>query len=449
MSRPALQGGRPDYRRRSDGGDLDLDLTRVRSWAPDAVLAALVLLLGLVEATHTVQLYGTRLPLVLVVLGIAAAVGLSRRAPGIGLALVWLVCFLQVMTGTPVLLTQLTIGFVAFGTARWGSTLTVWLSALSIPLGAAVVVLFAASEVYDVLAGFIDYNSIINGAYRFGSSWQVGSAVLGMLVLGVPWLAGLALRFGSRAEQSRVSQVAAEEDAARAVQESEQAREIARLREEQTRLARDVHDVVGHSLAVILAQAESAQYLKDADTEKLKATMETIATSARTSLQDVRQVLTSTQSPTSSGRSGSLDTLVDGVRGSGHEVVSTVVGQPQPMPPELETVAYRVLQEMLTNAIKHGRRDSPVFVERHWEGELRLEVRNVVGVEQSSDVTQPIRSITGGETARVAAATPGQGVDGMRRRLEAVGGRLDVRRRDEAGGQTFTATAWVPVRGGA
>jgi signal transduction histidine kinase len=79
---------------------------------------------------------------------------------------------------------------------------------------------------------------------------------------------------------------------------------------------------------------------------------------------------------------------------------------------------------MLTNAIKHGRRDRPVEVERHWDGDLRIEVRNAV---------LPIR-----------AADGGQGLDGMRRRLEAVGGRLDVRRRTDP--PTFTATAWVPVR---
>ena len=155
---------------------------------------------------------------------------------------------------------QASIAVVLFGAARWGNPVVVALSGLSIPLGAVTVVLLGASEVYDALAGFIDYNSVINSAYRFGTSWQVASALLGMLVLGSPWLAGLVLRFVSRAEQSRVSQVAAEQDAARAVQESEQAREIARLREEQARMARDVHDVVGHSLAVILAQAESAQY---------------------------------------------------------------------------------------------------------------------------------------------------------------------------------------------
>ncbi|RYB94389.1 hypothetical protein EUA93_08550 [Nocardioides oleivorans] len=446
----AAPGPGTDYRR--PAGDHP-QLEQLRGWGPELALGSVVLVLGFLEAVSTVQVYGSRFPLVLLVLATAVAVGLSRRMPGIALGLVWVICFLQLWTGTPVLLTQLSIAAVAFGAARWGSTVVVLLSGLSIPLGAAVVVLLAASQVYDVLAGFIDYNSIINGAYRFGATWQIGAAFLGMLVLGSPWLLGLALRFGSRAEQSRVSQVAAEDHAARAVQESEQAREIARLREEQTRMARDVHDVVGHSLAVILAQAESAQYLKDADAgalnDKLKDTLATIATSARTSLQDVRQVLTTTKDQTASGRSGSLDSLIEGVRSSGHEVVSTVVGQPQPLPPELETVAYRVLQEMLTNAIKHGRRDAPVTVERHWEGELRIEVRNVVGGEPVPDATQPIRSVSSDPTAAVPVPTPGQGVDGMRRRLEAVGGKLDVRRREEAGGTTFTSTAWVPVRGGA
>ena len=108
-------------------------------------------------------------------------------------------------------------------------------------------------------------------------------------------------------------------------------------------------------------------------------------------------------------------------------MVASEVGTPQPLPPELDVVAYRVLQEMLTNAIKHGRRDDPMFVERHWEGELRIEVRNVVDPD-------------------VEDAGPGHGLDGMRRRLESVGGRLDVRRREADGRATFTATAWIPVR---
>lgn len=91
-----------------------------------------------------------------------------------------------------------------------------------------------------------------------------------------------------------------------------------------------------------------------------------------------------------------------------------------------------LLQEMLTNAIKHGRRDTTVMVERHWEGELRIEVRNVI---RSVEVTPPPEP-----------ALTGQGIEGMRHRLQAVGGRLDVRLGEETAGPTFTATAWMPIR---
>ncbi|WP_309650606.1 histidine kinase [Nocardioides sp.] len=413
-----------------------------RAWLPDVALGSVILALGLLEAANT-DLFDvagqSRTTLVGVALVTAAAVACSRREPGLALSLVWATSAVQVLTGSPIMLVQLAFAVVAFGTARWGRSSTVIAAGLSIPTAGLIAALLVVSSSY---APFIDsdsYRSLVDTAYRFGDTWQVGAAVMGMGVLAVPFLAGLALRFSERARHSEVSQVAAEEEAAQAVRETEQAREIARLREEQARLARDVHDVVGHSLAVILAQAESAQYVDDVDTEKLKATMATIATSARSSLQDVRQVLT----PSSAGGapaagSGGLDDLVAGVRASGHEVVSSVVGTPQPLPPELEQVAFRVLQEMLTNAMKHGQRGEPVFVERHWPdgswvGELRIEVRNVV----APTADQPT------EAVQVAG---GQGLDGMRRRLETAGGRLDVRRRALADDDTFTVTAWVPVR---
>lgn len=417
-----------------------------RSWAPDVAAGLVVCFLGLLEAVTSDTSYfgnnGTflvihtdRFLLFFLAVGFAAAVALSRHAPALAVGLVWGICLLQVVSSVPIMVVQLSIAAVAFGAARWGSLATVWVSAASIPAAAVIAVLFVGSQGSAALVARFGNKTLVEDLYRLGDTWQVAAAVVGMAVLGAPWLAGLALRLASRARESEISQVAAEQDAARAHVASEQAREIARLREEQARLARDVHDVVGHSLAVILAQAESAQFLDDVDTAGLKRTMSTIATSARASLQDVRTVLSATQQPAAT-RAGGLDTLIDGVRASGHEVRSTVVGTPQPLPPELEVVAYRVLQEMLTNAIKHGRRDAPVLVERHWEGELRIEVRNVIdtdGGQVDPALTQPI-------------ATAGQGLDGMRRRLEAAGGRLDVRRREEPDGASFTATAWVPVR---
>ena len=95
---------------------------------------------------------------------------------------------------------------------------------------------------------------------------------------------------------------------------------------------------------------------------------------------------------------------------------------------------------MLTNAIRHGRRDRPITAERHWPatqpaggaaGTLRIEVTNMT------------------EASGHAGAGSGRGLDGMRRRLEAIGGHLDVRRREQPAGATFTVTAFVPVRGAA
>ncbi|GAA4084045.1 sensor histidine kinase [Nocardioides kongjuensis] len=393
-------------------------MNRAERWLPDLVVGAVALVIGLLEVKRSYE--PDPLPALLVVVGVAVAVGLARRLPAAALAVAWGTGLVQVVIGVEPMLTEVLLAAVAFGCARWGRPPTVWLSGLSIPLSAAIAVLMTSPySFYRVLQMLGVERLAIDSYSRY--DWRLAAGLVGFALLATPWLLGLALRFAARSQDSRRSQVAAEA-------QRDQAEEIARLREEQAQLARDVHDVVGHSLAVILAQAESAQYLEDADTQGLKTTMANIAGSARASLEDVRQVLSSTAGqagPTAAAQQTDLDSLVDGVRASGHEVVTTEVGTPQPMPPELAVVAFRVLQEMLTNAIKHGRRDQPVHVERHWEGDLRIEVRNAVPAGDPAD-------------------SGGQGLDGMRRRLEAVGGRLDVRRRSDP--PTFTATAWVPVR---
>jgi len=324
---------------------------------------------------------------------------------------------------------------VSYGAARYGSPAVLWASGLSIPAGAAIAVAFVVGHGtrfswfgIGVLGDAFGYGG------RLGFAVLVGGLLV-LLILSAPWLVGLTLRIREQAQASRVAQVTAEEGRS-------QAEEIARLRAEQATLARDVHDVVGHSLAVILAQAESAQFLEEADTGALRQTMANIATSARTSLQDVRKVLTSSSEEPAAAQPGGLDSLIEGVRAGGHDVVSSVVGTPQPLPPELDVVAFRVLQEMLTNAIRHGVRGEQVLVERHWEGELRIEVRNRVAPADDETIPLAVRQ----PAQQGQRGQQGQGLVGMRRRLESVGGRLDVRRRDEPGGATFTTTAWVPLR---
>lgn len=412
-----------------------------RVWAPDLAAGLLVLFAGYLETVRAVW-FSPGLSQVLISVGMAAAVTCTRHRPAVALGLVWIIALLQFSGGLDLMLVQLSIAYVAFGTARWGDRVTLWASILSVPAAVLGGLAYMNSSSYSLLSQLPGRVSASLAADAMGLSWQMVSAAFVVGLLLVPWLLGLTVRLSVRASASQASLEVAEADAAQAQRETEQAREIAALREEQARLAGDVHDVVGHSLAVILAQAESAQYLDD-DPVVLKQTMVTIATSARSSLQDIRQVLAGARENAPAAPPGSFEELIEGVRSGGHQVLVSDIGQSRPLPPDLEVAAHRVVQEMLTNAIKHGRRDRPVFVERNWpEGpwaqDLRIEVRNIAG-SMTAD-TKPIGLDTGEDAG-------GQGLPGMRRRLEAVGGKLDVRQRDEPEGPTFTVTAWVPVSG--
>jgi signal transduction histidine kinase len=397
---------------------------------PEGIAALIVLVIGCTEAAVTWAVTRGNLAGFGQALVVALAVALCRRAPGAALGLVWGLGLIHVLFDAPIMLVEFALTAVFFGAARWGRPPTVVISALSVPL--AVVVASGLYQGRVVILHLLLGGSRLGGILRQEPTLLLTLSLIGLLVVAAPWPAGLVMRFLERASTSQASMLAAEEAAAGARRETEHAREIAQLRDQQTRLARDVHDVVGHSLAVILAQAESGQYLDDAG--RLKRTLQTIATSARSSLQDVRQVLTSTQETTMAGGDpDGFDGLVAGVRGSGHEVVVAEVGTPHELSRETGTVAYRVVQEMLTNAIKHGRRDQPIAVERHWPAgfadTLRIEVTNLTDAAADDTGT-------------------GQGLDGMRRRLDAIGGHLDVRRREQPAGSSFTVTAFVPVGGG-
>lgn len=419
-----------------------------RAWSGELSAGAVVLLLGLVEV---VLVPATSRVAQLVVLVVAvAAVAAFRRAPGAALGLVWVLAALHVLAGPSIMLAEVVAAVVvAFGCGRWGSPATLVLSALSIPAACTGTLGLALMGRFELFTGLVAWvGDLQRGLFYLEAGYDaqllVTTALAGLAILGLPWLAGVAVRLRDRAGAEQRGREVAEADSALARTQAEQAAEIARLREQQTRLANDVHDVVGHSLAVILAQAESAQYADQADTEGLKRTMATIAESARSSLQDVRSVLARDHPGAAPAQAPELDALVEGVRRAGHEVVVHDEGSPRPLPPELATVAARVLQEMLTNAIRHGRPGTPVHVDRHWgegvdHGELRLEVQNLAAATAPADETQPIGAVAGDRPG-------GHGLPGMRRRLDGVGGRLDVRRRTGTDGTTWTVTAWVPTR---
>ncbi|RKS80430.1 signal transduction histidine kinase [Motilibacter peucedani] len=381
------------------------------------------LLAGVVEV-GAVDVYGrgtTLVRLVLVAL-VALAAALYRRAPGAALALSWCAAGWQVQQGLDFAVVELALLVVAYGTARYGAHVTVWLSGLSVPAGALLALVYARDRGTLVYARFPFDQLVTSRTVRDSVSGRESAAlVVVAAVLAAPWVLGLLLRLDERYRSSDVDRRRAEAEAARA-------QEMAELRAGQANLARDVHDIVGHSLAVIVAQADSAQYLRDDEIDRVRQAMATIAASARQSLGDVRQVLSSLEdAPRTGGAPRELDSLPDGIRDTGHELRSVVSGVPGALDGERDVVAYRVLQEMLTNALRHGSKESAIDVHREWsEDALVLRVCNR---------TAPDGGTSGG----------GRGLPGMKQRLESVGGTLDVARTDDREGATFTATARIPL----
>jgi signal transduction histidine kinase len=421
----------------------------------DVLLGLAVAVVGIIETTSEFP-PGITAQRCLLPAGIGVAVALYRERPGAALAVAWITCAYQVLSGQDLIIAEFAIVVIAYGTARYGSVPVLWASVASVPAAYAIALatphLFTAGNIADLT---------IRAANRLGESSirpqvLLVTAAAGVLVL--PWLLGFALRMRDRAVASQAASAAAERDRAEAEDQRAQAQQLAEARAEQTRLARDVHDVVGHSLAVILAQAQSGDYLPADDPERLKQAMRNIADSARASLQDVRRILAATSGDprdaggaarTAGPRSGDLDRLLDDVRNAGLDIRETVTGTARPLPPELATAVYRVTQEMLTNAIKHGAPDAPVYVRRDWTDGLAIEVSNLA---RAGGPDPTAAGDDDGESAAGAAGeleeAGGRGLDGMRQRLAAAGGTLTVSEDLTPGDRpVFTVRGWLPLPG--
>jgi signal transduction histidine kinase len=425
----------------------------------DALLGLAVAVVGSLETVNQFP-FDTRRMVAercLLPAGIGVAVALYRLRPGVALALAWVVCAFQVLTGQDVTFAEFAVAVVGYGTARYGSVPVLWASAASVP--AACAIALASTHLYTT--GSVAYLTN-RAADRLGEGGiRPGAVVItgAVLVLAAPWLVGFALRMRARAVASLAASAAAERDRAEAEDQRAQAQQLAEARAEQTRLARDVHDVVGHSLAVILAQAQSGDYLPADDPERLKQAMRNIAESARASLQDVRRILAATSGdPRDAGdaggaaripgpRTGDLDRLLDDVRNAGLDIRETVTGTARPLPPDLATAVYRVMQEMLTNTIKHGALDGPVYVRRDWTDGLTIEVSNLSRAAGPDRMPDDARDGAGAPGSEPEAAG-GRGLDGMRQRLAAASGTLTVTEELTPGdGPVFTVRAWLPLPG--
>lgn len=358
-----------------------------------------------------------------VLLGLTVAV--ARWRPAVGLGLLVLVSLGQVATGADLALDVVALVVVSFQCARRGSAATMWVSGAYVPAA-------------GVLGGFyatVPGTGLVDQAQRTAPAGDLLATTTGWAItlapLFVPWLLGLTLRMRARAEESRRLRLRAEAERSIALARQAQAEALARAEEQRARLANDVHDVVGHSLAVILAQAQSADYLSERPSQEVLGILHAIAESARSSLHEVRNVLLPTGGEPEA--SHGLDDLLARVPVPPGGLRRHLVGTPRPLAPDTSVLARRVLQEMLTNALKHGDPEGGMEVTIQWGSGLTLAVRNAVRPDTQLDA----------ERRGDEPAAGGLGLGGMRRRLESAGGRLAV----EEDARSFCATATVPLAG--
>ena len=264
-------------------------------------------------------------------------------------------------------------------------------------------------------------NIVINVAY-FGAAWYAGNRA---------WAAAVA-----RHElDQRTAELAAERERSAA-----QAVTLERVR-----IARELHDVVAHHVSLMGVQAGAARRVVVRDPAQATASLGVVEESARTAVEELRRMLGTLRdggdhqdgsvhgdggrvddAPSTAGI-GRIAELAEAARTAGHPAGFVVVGDERPVPPTVATVAFRIAQEAITNVLKHAGPDARADVRVRY-------LDDGVEVEVADD----------GQGGRASGGTTGSGLGhvGMRERVAAVGGRIEIGPRARGG---YLVRAWLPT----
>lgn len=350
---------------------------------------------------------------------LSVAMGLSRVQPIVAMSL-----------GTAVLLGQLLFPSAVFDPPQ-------------IYLGYAFVVvvvsasvrgrLRVAALVFGLGAG-LSAAGLLSWVLAIGHTDATLRILLFLLLIGAgaaSWLIGTLVGVWSRKREG-------ERELARATEELREVTTETIVAGERERIAQDVHDIMAHSLSVILAQADGARSLAEARPEELSRSLATIAGSARTSLTEVRMLIEGLVSDPSGAEAPSLadlDPLVERMRDAGLPVAVERYAEPEGLTATQELAVYRIVQEALTNALKHG-----------GDGAAARVVLDARGGGMMLSVSS---SGTGAGSEHPDAASPGtgRGLHGMRERARLAGGWLDTGTDDDAPEGGYLVTAFIPAAG--
>ena len=208
---------------------------------------------------------------------------------------------------------------------------------------------------------------------------------------------------------------------------------------ERARIARELHDIVSHNVSVMVVQAGAARRVLASEPEQAVAALHAVETAGRDTMTELRHLL-GVLAPPADGEEppdlspqpslSRLSPLIDRIAFAGLPVEVRISGEPRPLPSGVDLTAYRIIQEALTNALKHGNAREASVTVRYADHYLRVEVLN----------SGP--SVLSGGRATTAGDDDGRGLLGLRERVAVFGGDLDARRRLGGG---FRVRARIPL----
>ena len=253
-----------------------------------------------------------------------------------------------------------------------------------------------------------------------------GDVTVLLLLLGGPWAAGTAMRLRHGRERALEQRTVV-------LEQDQEATARAAVTAERARIARELHDVVAHALSVMVLQARGGRRSQVADPGAAREAFDTIDSTGTEALAEMRRLVgalrTDDEGPTLSPQPSlrDLDALVAQVREAGLAVDVSIEGTPIDLPPGVDLAAYRILQEALTNCLRHARSATASVLVRYGDEDIDLLVTD-----------------TGHGAEADHAGSGGHGVIGMRERVAMYGGSIEIGPRESGG---FAVRAQLPLRG--